>query len=528
MRNRASYLLLLGALPLMGCPGPDCPDGVICVDANGTDAGTPDAPMSDAPRDTPDVPMAIATCGDNGQVGGHCRAPDNACTAGYPCQDELVGMTGMLTVRTTFGIEQGEPDGTTGYFREVATPVPANDIPINIATGGFCTAECDGSLGPPTMAGAPDLDCTACSSCSATVGVLGLFGTTSILGTDGPFGTNTGWCRADCVFDPATNGGCPTGYTCSAGENVCIEACTSDTQCQYELELTRVGLAVTTLDTSRGTCNTTTGRCDWTRPAEGHVGDACESASDCTEDVGFCIRGGTCAELQCNRATDTEAGTFNCDLEGGTRNGICLGFGGNNGAICIQGCNSASDCNPGNACLPLGASAGPYMGYCLGICDIELNDPDGTGPLTMADDELWQCQATQRCDVAPSTLAEPDPDGVCRDFCTTTADCDAGLEEECEMVEGTSYGFCRVPDQICSVAGGDEDCYFDQVCDLVAFEGNLGLCVDRCTTDDDCDAGDECQVSRGVCRTPCDAATPCEPSTAFNCVANLCEQRTTT
>jgi hypothetical protein len=475
-------------------------------------------------RDTPDSPVPTATCGENGQVGGHCRAPDNACTAGYPCQDEL--MPGVLTVRTTFGIEQGEPDGTTGYFREVATPNPANDIPINIATGGFCTAECDGRVGPPTMSGAPDLDCSACSSCSATIGVLGLFGTTSILGDDGTFGENVGWCRADCVFDPATNGGCPTGFTCNAGENLCVEACTTDSQCQYSLELTRVGLAVTTLDPAQGTCNTTTGRCDWAPAAEAHVGDACEGSSECTEDVGLCLRGGTCAELQCNRATDTAMdGSFGCDLEGSTRNGICLGYGGNNGAICIQGCNSAADCNPGNACLPLGAAAGAFTGYCLGICDIELNDPDGSGPLTMADDELWPCQATERCDVAEDTLAEPDPQGTCRAFCTDDTMCDDGLEERCDIASGATYGFCRVPDQVCSFDGGDADCSFGQRCDLVEFEGNLGLCVDACADDTDCDAGEECQVDRGVCRTPCDAGNPCMPSTAFNCVDSLCEQR---
>lgn len=523
MRNRASYLLLLGALPLMACD-PDPCDTMICIDANGNDTGGGDAgpPGDGGMRDTPDAPVTPLTCGDNGQVGGHCRAPDNACTAGYPCRDEFVG-DGMPSVRTIFNIEQGEPDGTTGYFREVTTPDPANDIPIHIATGGFCSAECDGRVGPPTMAGAPDLDCSDCSSCSATVGVLGLFGTTSIIASDGVFGENVGLCRADCVFDPATNGGCPTGYTCSAGENVCIEGCTSDNECQFNLELTRVGLAVSTIDATRGTCGAATHRCEWTRPTEGHVGDMCESSSDCTEDVGICLRGGTCGELQCNRATDTAMdGSFGCDLEGGTRNGICLGYGGNNGAICIQGCNSVNDCNPGNACLPLGASAGRFTGYCLGICDIELNDPDGTGPLTMADDELWPCQGTQRCDVDPASLEEPDPQGTCSDFCMDDTMCDAGLEERCDMVDGATYGFCRVPDQVCTAAGG---CSLDQVCDLVRFEGNLGLCVDACTDDTDCDAGDECQTANGWCRTPCDSGNPCDAE--FSCIDSLCEQRTT-
>lgn len=522
MRNRASYLLLLGALPLMACDSDPC-EGLICVDANdGSDAGTPDAPPP------PDVPRVDGgpppTCGDNGQVGGHCRSPDNLCTAGYPCEDDR----GMLVVRTIFNLPQGEPDPENpGYFREVTTPVPANDIPVNIATGGFCTAQCNGTVGPPTMEGAPDLDCTDCSSCSATVGVLGLFGVTSLF-ADLAYGDNTGWCRADCVFDPATNGGCPSGYTCSAGENVCVEACTSDNQCQYGLEVTRQGLPVTTLDPSRGTCSDVTGRCEWSTPEERHVGDECESSSECTEDVGLCLNGGTCAELQCNRATDTlNDNTFACDLEGSTRNGVCLGFGGNYGAICIQGCNSANDCNPGNACLPFDEPIGAFSGYCLGICDVIADDPDGSGPLTAADDENWPCRSTEVCDQPVASAEEPDPNGSCRPTCTLPADCDEARGEECEMVEGASYGFCRVPDQVCSFEGGDSDCSLEQVCDLVAYDGDFGLCVDRCVDGTDCDAGDECQVDRGVCRTPCDGATACMPADALNCVANLCEQRNT-
>jgi hypothetical protein len=218
--------------------------------------------------------------------------------------------------------------------------------------------------------------------------------------------------------------------------------------------------------------------------------------------------------------SDTEMGTFNCDLEGGRRNGICLGNGDNFGAICVQGCNTANDCNPGNACLPLGMTAGLYSGYCLGICDITMSDPM---------DEIWNCRSGEACDMNPVTATNPDPTGTCRVPCTMDSQCDMGLGEVCEPESAPgAIRFCRVPDQVCGTDALDADCYLGQACDLLAYEGNLGLCVDRCTVDSECSAitaGDVCDEPRGLCRTPCTTAAPCT-TMGETCLAGFCEQLT--
>lgn len=512
MRTTLGVLMVLA---LSGCPveTPSCGDAS-CVDA----PLLADVPaIEDAPRDTrgSDAPLS---CGTAGRLGGACRDGSGAtCETGAECQEELSGPTGeALTVATGLRIPQGEPDPDhVGFYRPVAVPDPANDIPMVAAPGGFCTQICDAALSPPTTAGAADMDCSDCSTCSVQVSTIGLLTTPTIYPAEmRRFGGNTGWCRADCRFDRRTNGGCPTGYTCSPSGNVCVEACTSDAECQFELVPQRNGRAVTIVDPSRGTCDTTTGRCSWPAPASAHVGDTCESSSDCPADVGACLRGGTCAVYDCGADPTTDPTTFNCDFEGSTANGVCIGNGDHFGSVCLAGCNSAADCNPGNACIPLGRTAGAFTGYCLGLCDTVMDGPS---------DVLWNCRSDERCDMPAATGSSPDPSGACRPFCLDDAGCDAARDERCAMVEGTTYGFCRVPDQICRVEVGDVDCHFDQVCDLLGEDGPDGLCVDRCATGADCDAGDECDTVRGVCRTPCPTGSECAPMVEA-CIAGYCEQ----
>jgi len=100
------------------------------------------------------------------------------------------------------------------------------------------------------------------------------------------------------------------------------------------------------------------------------------------------------------------------------------------------------------------------------------------------------------------------------------------LLPRCELQPApATFGFCRVPDQVCSPDALDADCFLDQVCDLLGFEGNLGLCVDACTVDGDCATGDVCDTARGVCRTPCTGtgAGVCT-APAARCQAGYCEQ----
>lgn len=536
MRNRTSYLTLLSVLALAACdpppPNPGCLPGMICPDAPIVDAGPMPGDTADAPRDTPDAGTVLPTCGSVGQVGGACRTPGNTCASGLTCQPEFVPMGAESTLRGIFDIPQGAPIPGSDFFTIVDPADPADDVPFHAFTNSLCTATCDTRLeGMETMASGELDTCGPCAACTTQLGQLGVVPSYIFLAntTAGrPFGTSTGFCRANCTFNPDTNGGCPAGLTCSPASLTCVEACETDAECQFTFEATRRGELVTVLDPAGGTCNTTTGRCD-AGTGTTTVGDPCEGSSECSEDVGLCLRGGTCGEYNCGFATDT-AMDGTCD--GGA--GVCLPQSPDNATICIQGCRTAMDCNPGSACLPLTTAAGgavsigPMMfsGICLGLCDIVPSDADGTGPLTTADDDLINCRAEERCDMPDPTADDLDPDGVCRPTCTTDTDC-TGTDERCEMVPTTSYGFCRVPDQLCSAAGLDDDCFLGQRCDLLAQDGNNGLCVDGCTADTDCDAGDTCDTTRGVCRTPCTAGgTECTPMVE-TCIANLCEQLTT-
>ena len=544
---------LLVSIAVLGCacdpaPGPDCPDGapsrpgVICVT-------TPDGggDVGDLPDTGPRPEVGPTPCGSVGSVGGHCRGgASGTCGTGFMCMNEIRDRTtmAMLTARSAFGIEQGASlDPDTGFYEEVPTAaaVPADDVPLPIATGTLCTALCDASA-------TTDTTCGMCATCSTDVGTTGLLLTWLFYAeADRPFDDATGWCRADCTFDPnAAGAGCPgatsptamDAHTCSPASNVCVEGCISDNECRFSFEETREGLFVSVIDdTSTAVCNPTTHRCDWTTTATETTGDPCETASDCTSDVGLCLNGGTCGEYGCGTAPDTMMGTFVCD--GGR--GVCLGNGGNNASICVAGCTTAADCNEGNACVPLGGgmTAGTFTGYCLGICDTDPTDPDGTGPMTVADDGLIVCGAGYQCDNGTVTADNLDPAGDCRVPCTTSADCTARTPDEgnyCDIVEDSSpaYGFCRWLDQVCNYQDLSADCYGGQVCDLLAFPENLGLCVAPCTDasgTNPCTGGDVCVTASGrnVCRQPCTTGGPACPTgeicqgTAPN---QFCEQLT--
>lgn len=555
MRIRTSCMLLLagGVLGLTGCPTPDptcgcgpgmtpCP-GVICIaDDAGADTGLPTdtGPLGDVPR--VDAPLATG-CGTVGAVGGHCRGGSGGtCASGFDCQNEIRSMmTGMtFTIRTGFGIEQGRNPDADGFYEEVpeAEAVPANDIPIPMATGSLCTQECD--------AGAMTDTCGTCATCAIDIGTAGVLAT-YLLYPEAmrPFGTDTGWCRADCTYNPDEAGStCPgatagmmDAHTCSPGSRVCVEGCISDNECRFSFEQTREGLFVTSLS-GTATCSPTTHRCEWTRADANSVGDVCERSSDCAEDVGVCLNGGTCGEYDCAFAADTMS---NMACDGGA--GVCLGNGGNMASICVQGCNQPSDCNPGNTCIPfgMGMTAAGFTGYCLGICDTRADDPDGvTGPMTAADDVLWVCQSGELCDNPPPTATNLDPTGDCRVPCSDDAECATRHEGNfCDIIPGSTpaVGFCRWQDQVCSYQDLSDDCWGDQVCDLLAFEANLGLCIDGCTTDyvDGTMGAGECPMARptcvtaggrNVCRRPCTTGGPMCP-TGEICQGGFCEQLTT-
>jgi hypothetical protein len=392
----------------------------------------PDAPSADVPGDTPPPDAGPdsrppVSCAAVGTMGGHCRS--DACGEGA-CQAEVLRAGIPISLRSGFGLEQaGALDPTTGFYAAIPDGMadPTRDVPLPIASGSLCTTRCDARM----AAGAV---CGDCATCVNDIGTTGLVGTANIE-PDPPFGADTGWCRADCVFDPRAAGAtCPGagtdgtgGHTCSPASNVCVEGCLSDNECRFSIATTREGLGVAVVDDSiAASCDPVTRRCEWAHADATSVGTPCERSSDCAEDVGVCLNGGTCAEYECGRATDTTPDML-CD--GGA--GVCFANGGNNASICIQGCTEPDDCNAPSTCIPFtGADVGPFTGYCVGICDGRLDDPDGTGPMTSADDTLWPCPTGYACDDPERTPDDLDPVGRCRPRCATDADCAVATPDE--------------------------------------------------------------------------------------------------
>src|SRR5690606_3918491 len=112
----------------------------------------------------------------------------------------------------------------------------------------------------------------------------------------------------------------------------------------------------------------------------------CESNHDCPE-PGVCLLGGRCGTLQC-------ADSAGAPIPGAC-DGVCLGFGGNNGSLCLPSCATPDDCSPGQAC-----QASPVGGYCFAACVADA-----------------QCRSTERCHEIRSASASSGSLSVCEAIC---------------------------------------------------------------------------------------------------------------
>ena len=463
-----------------GDPEPDagpCPDGMICLDGSPGDGGT----MVDAG----DAGMIITGCQSPplpGRTGGTCLG-GTRCMTGLTCFEELttLPMSGTaVTLGNAFGIPSGTPD--TAHDGEFIAGADST-IPIGFGPGGQCSEACD-----PTMDTGV---CGDCGTCSRTLGGSDSFGAVGITvrsfdSTGRTNDTRTGICRANCVYDPATNGGCPTGYTCDVSENVCVEACVASSQCNLNWGTSRVdGLVAYEETGSPYMCNTTTGRCEWADA--GSYGADCESNLDCPEDVGVCLIGGHCATYQCNLADPADpsgmTALYPCPTDA-----ICVGVGGNSAAFCLDTCTTPADCFSGQACSPQSGLPGGATGLCFGICESDA-----------------ECRTDERCRIGGFS----DPTiGTCQPHCDPAgSDCATG--EACVQADGQVYGFCQTLDSLCAEDG---DCAGGQVCEV--FDCDFyGRCIDGCTTTADCTGtGEICHIqtgsTSGVCRAPGGACCP--------------------
>lgn len=556
MRNRLSYVML-GALALAGCPGTSStPDmGLIVLMDMGVDGGGMRPDMNVTMPDTGD------TCNGTGRVGAHCRSGStNQCVMGANCFS--FGTT--MTVQEAFGIPAGLlMDPAHPDYQAVDTGSSPQTAPFNGAEGTICAQLCD-------TAATTDM-CGTCSTCSQALTQMPLVaafgGILAVLRNDAtnrPYGGDTGICRLDCTYSQTTRGDeCPDdAFTCDRFSNVCVEACTSDNECNTVYGVTYEGELVTIVnDDHPETCNTTTGRCEYqgTASTTATVGSPCTTNADCPAGTGVCLNGGHCALFDC---TNPNTATSTCGT-GTTPPGICLTANGtaHSSTLCLMGCNTATDCGPGNICNTLtdasGAvfTIGSFTGYCIGVCGADdeclaaesctdYNTVDAAGTVTS---NPGRCEP--RCttvgmrgtgatgDCAVDEWCSPDATNTNGHACSSAADCTMAPYTMC------SYGVCRSSAPTfgqCSPLGAfcgasntnslpaiQTDCAMGQVCDETLatphdtmgavdreFAGD-GHCVDPCTDDASCTAagyptGSVCVMTgvlTGLCRVPCTMAS---------------------
>lgn len=470
MNKRLGFAMVLSASALVwiGCdgddPGPD--GGPICGGDSGiicpTDAGEEEPDSGPEPDGGPVITM----CQSTANPGGRCRG-GLSCNSGLTCFPPVVtGSTGTAITLADLGIPTAteDPENPGQYTTEGDLPA----VPIGFAPGGQCSDACN-----------PQADtCGGCSVCSTSLGGSPAFAMLGNIipifdGTDANPSTserepltseaNPGICRASCEFDPNTRG-CQMGYSCDVSENVCLEECVSDAQCNLAFAETRHEGTVALVD-GTATCNASTGRCEWEPPASAGLGTACEADTDCPAHIGQCFLG-ACATAHCN----TELGASICSSGGG----VCAAGGADDPGTCFKTCENAAECGiPGVACTSaLFANPATAPKICIGLCTANS-----------------ECASGEACRVGGFV----DPSfGRCQPTCDPAGN-DCAANERCVQAAGQTFGFCEATDALCL---RDGQCLEGQACE---FLGNdfLGQCVDGCTEDADCETGEECRIQGG-------------------------------
>jgi len=261
-------------------------------------------------RDTPEI--FPEPCSFPGNSGAHCRASGAQCTTGATCWTLPPSPT---TIQELFDLAPGvASDPIHPDYPGVDLSSAPELAPFHGAAGSVCASLCDTA----------SFDrCGTCTTCSAQLtqmpivqafgGVLTMLRTEQRL-----FGATTGICRLDCTYEPTTRGAeCPDdAFTCDRFSNVCVEACTTDAECNTQYGVTYEGTLVTLVTHDHAdVCDLATARCGPPRgsgSSAAQVGSPCASAADCAPEIGICLQGGHCAELGCpnpNTATSVCGGT---------------------------------------------------------------------------------------------------------------------------------------------------------------------------------------------------------------------------
>lgn len=483
---------------------------VICADGDGC------CPASCAGMDSDCLPMGAgdtgATCVDDTD----CQAVDALCVTDFPggyctvlfCQSDAdCGGDGLcLTV---------DNQGTTACFDGCTTPADCRTgyECLNLGQPGFDV--CSPIEAPPATPGVPCTDDADCGSgpddlCVLDPAFVDGYCTTLGCQDDSDCGGVDGVCLAvdqqgstacfdGCVVDLD----CRTGYECLAipqlGGGVCIPpaepivantgaACDDDLDCD------------TTNTNSAAFCllEATTGF------ADGYCSSSCDVDADCA--MGDTCQGGACLKT-CATTADCRMGDECFAAFGGAT--VCAPVGGGMGAI-GDACANTTSCAGGQAgsCLLDEQWTG---GYCLiSGCDAQNPCPSGShcgyvDPATSKGACVKDCAMDSDCrgvgyacyngDMAGANECLPAATGAgaVGATCTTLTDCSGGQSGFC-LTEAAqpefAGGYCSID---CTASGM---CPAGAACTTVGMMGER-ICLDSCTTDNDCRNGYTCDVFDG-------------------------------
>lgn len=373
----------------------------------------------------------------------------------------------------------------------VGAPGGATTIPTTIWEGGYCV---------PQRPSATDLsgcdsddDCPDCSEC------VNLGGGQSM-------------CLRSCVPEADGNGGCADGQACDLGARVCFPGCGSDDECRvYRADTNADGTTTAPEDgetavdrltydaDSDATCNLTTRRCVHSAAEGKRSGDTCTKDSECPADQNCfapsdTFPGGLCTQFSCS-----DPG-FECPNEADSCITRLIGSGG----ACLSPCTVGGEAEDLAARIgPLGHGDGCREGYaCF------WNGTDGAIPNNGG---CWPGNYNEQPESTLGGACTEDTDcwspfGIGQCFTGKDQDGFWGAEGMCTVVDCGASGLPSDTDPN-SVCGEGGTC----VANIFSDQADLGLCLDKCETGNDCGAGLGCVMvgEDKVCFPSCGAQEDC-------------------
>ena len=426
----------------------------------------PDAgPLADAaPPDA--APLVCFVSAAEGTIGGPCREaaptnPEPACNPGLRCIREDRSTVGGVDDPIQ-GLPDGAPDSfiIVDYGGDYCAPIIDTREPCSDDDRAFCADQC--------------------GVCADTF-------------------SDANACLHACTPNATDNDICRDGYQCDLLREACDPGCRTNFECRVTREdtdgngmiedynpLTGLGDRLVYHPESEATCNLETRRCEHPGLEGAFAGDPCvfdeecEQNGKCFDEINFGYEGGYCTKLR-------------CDLEGlecaGDRS-VCMsrgvGF-----PTCLATCTVGTGVVVGDTNTYLGNTQGCRQDYTC-VWDGTPDTPSGG------------CLPGEFNAIAVPNIGAP---------CTTDDECYSPLGQGLCLREAYEGGYCTVQD--CSRPGIPTDiCGADSLC--VEIDDDARICMDECTTPDDCRPGYACgdidgdtSTEGNVCFAECLSAEEC-------------------